>query len=63
MKELSPEDVQALAKAAGLEIAASDLGAVAHQLNALLEAVEAIEAPGLEQVEPLPAPLFPRETM
>ena len=63
MKELSPEEVQPLAKIAGLKIAPSDLNAVTNHLNALLEVVEAIEAPGLEQVEPLPVllPLKERE--
>jgi Asp-tRNA(Asn)/Glu-tRNA(Gln) amidotransferase C subunit len=50
-----------MAKAAGLEISISDLDAVAHHLNALLEVVEDIEAPGLEQVEPLAALPLPKE--
>ncbi len=62
MKDLSPEDVRPLAKAVGLEIAASDLQAVAQHLNALLEVVEEIEAPGLQQVEPLPSLPLPKET-
>ena len=62
MTELSPKEIQPLAKAAGLEIATSDLDAVAHHLNALLEVVENIEAPGLEQVEPLAALPLPKET-
>ena len=62
MTELSPEEIQTLAKAAGLKIATSDLDAVAHHLNALLEVVENIEAPGLELVEPLPALPLPKET-
>ena len=62
MRELSPEDVRPLAKAVGLEIATSDLQAVARHLNALLEVVEEIEAPGLQQVEPLPSLPLPKET-
>ena len=62
MTELTPEEIQPLAKAAGLEIAIPDLDAVAHHLNALLEVVEDIEAPGLERVEPLPALPLPKET-
>ena len=62
MRELSPEDVRPLAKAVGLEIVASDLQAVAQHLNALLEVVEEIEAPGLQQVEPLPSLPLPKET-
>lgn len=62
MRELSPEDLRPLAKAAGLEISDSDLLSVAHHLNALLETVEDIEAPGLELVEPMPVLPFPKET-
>ncbi len=61
MIELSHEEIQPMAKAAGLEISISDLDAVAHHLNALLEVVEDIEAPGLEQVEPLAALPLPKE--
>ena len=61
MRDLSPEEVQPLAKAAGLEIATSDLEAVAHHLNALLEVLENIEATGLAQVEPLAALPLPKE--
>ena len=54
MKDLSPGEVKAIAKANRLDVPASELDAVTNHLNALLEVVEAIEAPGLEQIEPLP---------
>jgi Asp-tRNA(Asn)/Glu-tRNA(Gln) amidotransferase C subunit len=61
MKDLAPEEVKAVAKANGLDVPASDLEPVTNFLNAILEAVESISAPGLELVEPLPVLPFPKE--
>jgi len=43
-----------LGHAVGLEIRDPDLTEVMYSLNALLEALDQINPPGLESVEPLP---------
>ena len=53
MADLTEEQVRTLGKAAGLDIADKDLAEVSYSLNALLEALDEIEVPGLENVEPL----------
>jgi hypothetical protein len=54
MIDLSQDEVRALGHAVGLEIQAPELAEVTYSLNALLQALEAINPPGLETVEPLP---------
>ena len=54
MTDLSNSEVRALAKAVGLEIDEPDLTEVSYHLNALLEAMDDIQEPGLQKVEPLP---------
>jgi hypothetical protein len=54
MTELSPADVRALAKAAGLPLADDDLPEVTHRVNALVEALAPLAALPLDTVEPLP---------
>jgi Asp-tRNA(Asn)/Glu-tRNA(Gln) amidotransferase C subunit len=54
MADLSNEDIQALARAVNLEIKEPELTHVAHSLNAILEAMDNIDIPGLNSVEPLP---------
>jgi Asp-tRNA(Asn)/Glu-tRNA(Gln) amidotransferase C subunit len=54
MAELSREDIQVLARAVNLEIREPELTHVAHSLNAILEAMDNIDIPGLNAVEPLP---------
>jgi hypothetical protein len=54
MVDLSKDEVRALGHAVGLEIQAPELAEVTYSLNALLQALEAINPPGLETVEPLP---------
>ena len=54
MADLIKEDVQAMGRAVGLEIEAPELTEVMHSLNAALEALEAINPPGLDSIEPLP---------
>ena len=44
------------------EIQDTDLTEVMHSLNALLEALDGINPPGLESVEPLPILLPPRHS-
>ena len=59
MADLSKEDIQALGRAAGLDIQDPELTEVMYSLNALLESLDAINPPGLEEVEPLPIILPP----
>ena len=54
MVELSNEDVKALARAVNLEIQEPELTHVAYSLNAILEAMDNIDIPSLNAVEPLP---------
>ncbi|MEE9149987.1 MAG: hypothetical protein V3U27_21625 [Candidatus Tectomicrobia bacterium] len=58
MADLSKEEVKAMGHAVGLEIEDPELTEVTYSLNALLEALDQINPPGLEDVEPLPI-LFP----
>ena len=54
MTDLSNQEIQALGRAVGLDIQEPELTQVSYSLNAILEAMAAIEAPGLNAVEPLP---------
>jgi hypothetical protein len=54
MVGLSNQEVQALGRAVGLDIQEPELSQVAHSLNAILELMEEIDAPGVNAVEPLP---------
>jgi Asp-tRNA(Asn)/Glu-tRNA(Gln) amidotransferase C subunit len=54
MAALSKADVKALAKTVGLQIDETELTEVFYYLDAILEAMEAIDESGLEQVEPVP---------
>ena len=54
MAELPESDIRALAKAAGVEIPEHLLTEVGYSLNGLLETLENISVPDLEQIEPLP---------
>jgi hypothetical protein len=54
MDDLTADEVKALGRAVGLEIWDPELAEVTHSLNALLEALDAINPPGLENIEPLP---------
>ncbi len=53
MADLTEEQIKALGIAAGVDIPEKDLAEVSYSLNALLEALDEIEVPGLEDVEPL----------
>lgn len=59
MADLSKDDIQSLARAVGLDIQEPELTEVMHSLNALLESLDAINPPGLDEVEPLPIILPP----
>ena len=54
MADLTQDEIRALGHAVGLEIQEPELTEVMHSLNALLEALDQINPPGLESVEPLP---------
>ena len=60
MADLTKEEVTALGHAVGLEIQDPELTEVTYSLNALLEALDGINPPGLENVEALPIILPPR---
>ena len=52
MADLAPEDVRRLA--ASLPLTDDDAAEIAHRLNAFLDALAALDALPLEQVEPWP---------
>ena len=54
MSELTNQEIQALGRAVGLDIQEPELTQVGYSLNAILEAMAAIEFPGVNAVEPLP---------
>ena len=54
MSPLTNSDIQAMGRAVNLDIQEPDLSQVAYSLNAMLEAMDEIELPGLNGVEPLP---------
>ncbi len=54
MPELNNDEIQALAKAVGLDIQDPELTEVGYSLNAILEAMDQIDVAGLNAVEPLP---------
>ncbi len=61
MPELNNDEIQALAKAVGLDIQDPELTEVGYSLNAILEAMDQIDVDGLNAVEPLPIILQSRE--
>ena len=62
MADLTKDEIRALGHAVGLEIQDPELTEVMYSLNALLEALDQINPPGLENVEPLPIILPPSQT-
>ena len=54
MTDLTTAEVRALGHAVGLEIQNPELTEVTYSLNALLQALDAINPPELENIEPLP---------
>jgi hypothetical protein len=56
MNELSPDQVQALAAAAGLPRQGGDLAEVTHRLNAFVDVLGGLAALDLAAAEPAPAP-------
>ena len=59
MADLTKDEIRAMGKAVGLEINDPELTEVMYSLNALLESLDAITPPGLNDVEPLPIILPP----
>ena len=51
MPDLTNEDVRALARAVSLTLAEPELSQVAHSLNAMLDSMAAIDAPGMSLEE------------
>ncbi|MDA0770692.1 MAG: hypothetical protein BZY79_01010 [SAR202 cluster bacterium Casp-Chloro-G4] len=54
MSQLSNDDIQAMGRAVNLDIQEPDLSQVAYSLNAMLEAMDEVDLPGLNNVEPIP---------
>ena len=61
MADLNQDEIRAMGKAVGLDIQEPELTEVMYSLNALLEALDQINPPGLDSVEPLPIILPPAE--
>ena len=57
--DLNKDEIRAMGKAVGLDIQDPELTEVMYSLNALLEALDQINPPGLDSVEPLPIILPP----
>ena len=55
MQELTKEEVRGLGHAVGLDIQDPELTEVTYSLNALLEDLDRINPPGLDNVEPCPS--------
>ena len=60
MFDLTREEVVALGHAVGLEIREPELAEVTYSLKALLEALDGINPPELENIEALPILLPPQ---
>ena len=59
MADLTNDEVHALGRSVGLDIQEPELTQVGYGLNAILEAMAKIDAPGVNSVEPLPL-ILPR---
>ena len=57
--DLNKDEIRAMGKAVGLDIQDPELTEVMYSLNALLEALDQINPPGLDSVEHLPIILPP----
>lgn len=60
MAELSKAEIQALGKSVNLTMTEPELTEISYHVNALLEAIESIGEPDLENMEHIPV-LFPPE--
>ncbi len=59
MADLTDTEILALAKASGINIPNELLTEVGYSLNGLLEALDQIDVPGIDEVEPLPIVMPP----
>ena len=59
MDDLTKEQVTALGRAVNLDIPDPELTEVTYSINALLQALDGINPPGLDNIEPLPIVLPP----
>jgi hypothetical protein len=59
MADLTETEILALAKASRISIPSELLPEVGYSLNGLLEALDQIDVPGMNDVEPLPIVLPP----
>ena len=59
MDDLTKEQVTALGRAVGLDIKDPELTEITYNINALLQALDDINPPGLDAIEPLPIVLPP----
>ncbi len=57
MTDLSREQVLALASAVGIELDDHELAEVARHVSAVLAAMDAIDEPDLDVIEPMPMPM------
>lgn len=61
MADLTNDDIRVLGRAVGIEIGEPEVSHVAHSLNAMIEGINEIDVPGMNDVEPLPIILPPKE--
>ena len=54
MADLTEADLLVLARAAGITIPPELLAEVGYSLNGVFEALDRIDIPGLDEIEPLP---------
>ena len=54
MKELSKEEIKTCASLSGITIPEDLVEQVGYNINGTIEALNAIQIPGLENIEPLP---------
>lgn len=59
MDDLTKEQVTALGRAVNLDIPDPELTEVTYYINALLQALDGINPPGVDSIEPLPIILPP----
>ena len=59
MDDLTKDQVTALGRAVGLNIQDPELTEVTYNINALLQALDDINPPGVDAIEPLPIVLSP----
>ena len=61
MADLTNDEIHALGRSVGLDIQEPELTQVGYSLNAILEAMAAIDVPGANGIEPLPLILLGQE--